>query len=55
MPNTVLKSGDIMGFPGVSKGKESACNPEDLGSISLDEGDVLEKGMTSRILAWRIP
>ena len=34
MPNIGLKSGDIMGFPCGSKCKESACNPEDLGSIS---------------------
>ena len=28
-----LKYGVLMGFPGGSEGKESACNSEDLGSI----------------------
>ena len=46
----------LMGFPGGSDGKESACNAEDLGSIPGLE-DPLEKGTTthSSILAWRIP
>ena len=45
-----------VGFPGVSDGKESACNAEDLGSIPGLE-DPLEEGMAthSSILAWRIP
>ena len=39
-------------FPGVSVGKESACNAGD-----LDWEDPLEKGKAthSSILAWRIP
>ena len=39
-------------FPGVSDGKESACNAGD-----LDWEDPLEKGKAthSSILAWRIP
>jgi len=45
-----------MGFPGVSAGKESACNAGNLGSIPGLE-DPLEKGKAthSSILAWRIP
>ena len=44
----------VLGFPGGSDGKESACNP---GVWSLDWKDALEKGMVtqSSILAWRIP
>ena len=40
------------GFPGVSDGKESACNAGDLGWE-----DTLEEGMAthSSILAWSIP
>ena len=46
----------MMGFPGGSAGKESACNVGDLGSIpglgrSAGEG----KGYPLHILAWRIP
>ena len=43
-----------VGFPGVSDGKESACNAEDLGSIPGLE-DPLEESMVacSSILAWR--
>ena len=46
-----LSSG-CLGFPGVSAGKESACNAGDLGLK-----DPLEKGKAthSGILAWRIP
>ena len=54
MPNIVLKSGDIMGFPGGLNSKESACNRKTWVQ-SLDERDLLEKGMTSKILAWKIP
>ena len=45
-----------MGFPGISDGKESACNAGDPGLIPGWE-DLLEKGMAthSSILAWRIP
>ena len=41
-----------MGFPGVSDGKEAACNAGDLGWK-----DPLEKEMAthSSILAWRTP
>ena len=46
----------MLGFPGSSAGKESACNVGDLGLIPGWE-DPLEKGMAthSSILAWRIP
>ena len=46
----------MMGLPGGSDGKESACNAGDLGWI-LRLGRSLEKGMAthSSILAWRIP
>ena len=46
----------LMGFPGGSEGKESACNAGDLSSIPGWE-DPLEKGMAtySSILPWRIP
>jgi len=42
----------IMGFPGGSDGKESACNAGD-----LSREDPLEKSMAthSSIFAWRIP
>ena len=45
-----------MGFPGVSEGKDSACNAGDLGSIP-GSGRSLEKEMAIHfsILAWRIP
>ena len=41
----------VIGLPGGSDGKESACNAGDLGSE-----DPLEEGMAthSSILAWRI-
>ena len=47
-------------FPGVSDGKEPACNEGDLGSIpglKRFPGIELEKGMGthSNIIAWRIP
>ena len=44
------------GSPGVSDGKESACDQRTQVQ-SLGEEDLLEKGMTSHssILAWRIP
>ena len=46
----------MLGFPGDSDNKESACNAEDPGSIPGQE-DPLEKGMAtlSSNLAWRIP
>ena len=46
----------MLGFPGGSDGKESACNTRDLNSIPGLE-DPLEKGMAthSSILPWRIP
>ena len=45
-----------MGFPGVSRGKESTCCVGDLVLI-LGWEDLLEVGMPthSRILAWEIP
>ena len=45
----------MMGFPGDSDSKESACNARDLGSI-LGWEEPMEKGMAtySSILAWRI-
>ena len=43
----------MLGFPGGSEGKESACN---VGDWSLRQ-DPLKKGMAthSSVLAWRIP
>ena len=51
-----LGKNSIMGFPGASNSKESACNVKDLVQ-SLGQEDALEKGTTthSSILAWRIP
>ena len=48
---------NLMGFPGVSDGKEYACNAGDPGLIPPGWEDLLEKGMAthSSILAWRIP
>ena len=45
-----------LGFPGVSDGKDSACNVGDLGLIP-GLGRSLEEGMAthSSTLAWRIP
>ena len=47
----------LMGFPGGSDGKESACNAGDPGLIPPGWEDLLEKGMAthSSILVWRIP
>ena len=47
---------NVLGLPGGSDGKESACNAGDLGSI-LGGEDPLEKGLVtcSSIVAWRIP
>ena len=47
---------NTQGFPGGSDGKESTCNPRDLGLI-LGWEYHLEEGMAthSSILAWRIP
>ena len=44
--------GAMMGFPGGSLGKESACDAGDLG-----REDSLEEDMATRssILTWRIP
>ena len=46
----------MLGLPGGSDGKESACNTRDLNSTPGLE-DPLEKGMAthSSILPWRIP
>ena len=46
----------LVGFPGDSDDKESACNAGDL-SRSLGWEDLLEKEMATHpsILAWRIP
>ena len=46
----------ILGFPGVSDSKESACNTGDP-SPTLGWEDPLEMGMAthSSILTWRIP
>ena len=45
-----------LGFPGVSDGKESACNAGGP-SLILGQEDPLEKGTAahSSILVWRIP
>ena len=46
----------VLGFPGDSAGKESACNAGDLGSIPRFGKNLLETGPAthSSILAWRI-
>ena len=46
----------ILGFPGGSAGKESACSVGDLGSIP-GLGKLLEKGKATHFntLAWWIP
>ena len=46
----------VLGFPGGSDGKESACSAGDLGSI-LGQEEPLEKGLAthSSIPACRIP
>ena len=46
----------LVGFPGDSEDKESACNAGDL-SRSLDWEDLLEKEMATHpsIRAWRSP
>ena len=46
----------VMGFPGGSEGKASACNARDRVQ-SLGWEDTWEKGMAahSSILAWRMP
>ena len=46
----------LVGIPGDSEDKESACNAGDL-SQSLNWEDLLEKEMATHpsILAWRIP
>ena len=51
-----LPTSVFMGFPSGSGGKESTCNPGDLGLIPAWE-DPLEASMAthSSILAWRIP
>ena len=48
----------MMGFPGDSDSKESACNARDPGLIpGSGREDPLEKGMAthSSILTWEIP
>ena len=47
----------LRGFPGVSDGKEYACNAGDLGSMPESGRFPLEKEMAthSSIRAWRIP
>ena len=48
----------LLGFPGGSDSKESACKVGDPGSIpGSGQEDPLEKGMAthSSILVWRIP
>ena len=46
----------ILGSPGGSDGKESACNAGETQDWSLGQEDPLEKGMAthSSTLAWRI-
>ena len=46
----------ILGFPGGSDGKASACNVRNLGSIP-GSGNSLEKEMATQpsTLAWKIP
>ena len=47
---------NLMGFPGGSHSKESACNAGDLGSISgLGRTPGEGNGYHSSIPAWRIP
>ena len=52
----LIKSNAVMGFPGGSNSKESACNVETWVQ-SLGWEDPLEEEMAihSSILAWRIP
>ena len=46
----------VMGFPGGSDSKESACNAEDLGLIPGSERSPEKEMAThSNIFAWRIP
>ena len=47
----------ILGSPGGSDGKESACNTGETQDWSLGQEDPLEKGMAthSSILEWKIP
>ena len=54
--DAVAAASKVVGFPGTSDGKESACSAGDPGLIPGQE-DPLEKGMAthSSILAWRIP
>ena len=55
-PKQHLTVSDILGFPGGSDGKASACNAGDPGSIP-GSGRSLEKEMAihSSTLAWKIP
>ena len=48
---------EVVGFPGGSVGKESACSAGNTWAQSLGQEDPLEKEMAahSSILAWRIP
>ena len=48
---------EVVGFPGGSVGKESACNAGNTWAQSLGQEDPLEKEMAahSSILACRIP
>ena len=43
----LVKNPPLLGFPGGSDGKESACNAQDLGSIP-GLGRSLEKGMATQ-------
>ena len=46
----------VSGFPGVSDGKESACNAGNLGSLpGVGRSPGGEHAALSNILAWRIP
>ena len=46
----------MLGFPGGSDGKDSACSVGDLGWIpELGRSPGERKGYHSSILAWRIP
>ena len=55
-PSVIAHHHPSLGFPGGSAGKESACNPGDLGLIpGLRNHMEKEKATHFSILAWRIP
>ena len=58
MTRVCLHLFSMIGFPGLSNGKESACNVGHLGLIpglERSPGDVCVMATHSGILAWKIP